>query len=85
MSGSLMEEIRFSPHMHAVFHGNVTKDYLTLPLLVKRMNINCVEIRDSSEDNPYYLATLYHGAEATQKQVSEAVENLKAILTLRFA
>ena len=85
MTKLLMEELRFSPHMHAVFHGHIVKEHLTFPLVIKRLNLNTVEIIDSAEGNPYYLATLYHGAEATHKQFSEAVENLKALLTLRYS
>ena len=85
MSSSLMEELRFSPHMHAVFHGHVTKDMVTWPLVAKRIDSTRTEIRDAAEGNPYFLATLYYGREATQKQINDAVENLKALLTLRYS
>lgn len=81
----MAESLVFSPHMHAVFHSYVTKDMVVLPIKVTRPALYRVELTDSAEGNPYFLATLYYGREATQKQVNEAVENLKAILTLRFA
>lgn len=81
---SLSESLVFSPHMHAVFHSYITKDMVVLPLVTRRVNLYTVEITDSAE-NKYYIATLYHGREATPKQIDDALNNLTAILTLRFA
>jgi len=82
---SFTENLVFSPHIHAVFHSGIRKEAVVLPLVVRRMNNMCVEIRDSSEDTPYYIATLYHGREATQKQIDDALNNLNAILTVRYS
>lgn len=81
----LSESLVFSPHMHAVFHSYVTKDMVVLPIKVTGPALYRVELTDSAESNPYFLATLYYGREATQKQINEAVEQVKAILTLRLA
>lgn len=81
----LNESLVFSPHMHAVFHGHVTKDMVEMPIKVTRPALYRVELTDSAEGNPYFLATLYYGREATQKQINDAVENLKALLTLRYS
>lgn len=81
----LSESLVFSPHMHAVFHSYVTKNMVEMPIKVTRPALYRVELTDSAEGNPYFLATLYYGREATQKQVNEAVEQVKAILTLRLA
>lgn len=84
----LAESLIFSPHMHAVFHGYVTKDMVTLPIRETRPALYRVEFTDSAggiEGMQYYLATLYYGREATQKQVNEAVDKVMAILTLRLA
>lgn len=81
----LSESLVFSPHMHAVFHSYVTRDMVVLPIKVTGPAHHRVELTDSAESNPYFLATLYYGREATQKQINEAVEQVKAILTLRLA
>ena len=81
----LNESLVFSPHMHAVFHSYVTKDMVVLPIRVTRPALYRVELTDSAESNPYFLATLYYGREAHQHQINEAVEQVKAILTLRLA
>lgn len=81
----LSESLIFSPHMHVVFHSYVTKDMVVLPIKITRPSLYRVELIDSAESNPYFLATLYYGREATQKQINEAIEQVKAILTLRLA
>lgn len=82
---SLSESLVFSPHMHAVFHSHVSKDMVMLPIRETRPALYRVEFTDSAEGMQYYLATLYYGREATQKQVNEAVDKVMAILTLRLA
>ena len=81
----LNESLVFSPHMHAVFHRHISKDTVTWPIKVTRPALYRVELTDSADGMHYHLATLYYGREATQKQINEAVESLKAILTLRLA
>ncbi len=81
----MAESLVFSPHMHAVFHSYVTKSMVEMPIKVTRPALYRVELTDSAEGNPYFLATLYYGREATQKQINEAIEQVKAILTLRLA
>jgi len=81
----MAESLVFSPHMHAVFHSYVAKDMVEMPIKVTRPALYRVELTDSAESNPYFLATLYYGREAQQHQINEAVEQVKAILTLRLA
>lgn len=80
----MAESLVFSPHMHAVFHGNVSKDMVMLPIKVNQPALYRVEFTDSSISH-YYLATLYYGREAHRYQINEAVEKVLAILTLRLA
>lgn len=81
----LNESLVFSPHMHAVFHRHIPKDTVTWPIKVTRPSLFRVELTDSADGMPYHLATLYYGREAHQHQINEAVEQVKAILTLRLA
>lgn len=81
----MAESLVFSPHMHAVFHSYVTKNMVVLPIRVTRPALYRVELIDSAESNPYFLATLYYGREATHEQITQATEQVKAILTLRLA